>query len=125
NVNYAGGAVPATTGIRYDAITLFNSRPTLSNDTIGIPDGVTAGAQAAISGDFDSFREDDVARGPMVRRTTVSNYSLNGIWVRPNLTTGLTGVSEQTDATLNPANPTTLGGNQNFTFDDPLPYILT
>ena len=53
------------------------------------------------------------------------NYSLNGIWVRPNLITGLTGVAEQTNAITYPANPSTLGGNTNFTFDDPLPYILT
>ena len=36
-VRYAGGAVPATNGIRYDAVTLFNSRPTLTNDTIVHP----------------------------------------------------------------------------------------
>ncbi len=124
-VRYAGGAVPAANGTRYDAVTLYDSRPTLTNDTIDIPDANTAGAQAAISGDLDSFREDDTARGPLIRQTTVSDYSLNGIWVRPNLTTGLTGVAEQTTAITYPANPTTLGGNTNFTFDATLPYILT
>lgn len=125
DVRYAGGAVPATRGIRYDAITLFNSRPTLSNANIIVPTGVSAGAQAGISGDFDSFREDDIARGPLVRRTTVANYSLNGIWVRPNLLSGLTGTAQETDALLYPNNPSSLGGAKNFTFDDPLPSILT
>ena len=98
NVRYAGGAVPANQGVRYDAVTLYNSRPTLTNDAITIPNGTTSGAQAAISGDFDSFREDDTARGPLIRLTTVANYSLNGIWVRPNLTNGLTGVAEESNA---------------------------
>jgi hypothetical protein len=124
-VRYAGGAVPATQGIRYDAITLYNSRPTLTNDNIYMPNGATAQAQAAISGDLDSFREDDLGRGPLIRQTTVADYSLNGIWVRPNLVTGLTGVAEQTNAIPYVANPTSLGGNTNFTFADPLPYILT
>jgi hypothetical protein len=125
DVRYAGGSVPATNGIRYDAVTLYNSRPTLTNDTINIPDTTTAGAQAAISGDLDSFREDDLAKGPLIRQTTVANYSLNGIWVRPNLVTGLNGVAEATNAIAYPPNPSTLGGNVNYDFADPLPYILT
>ena len=128
NVRYAGGAVPATNGIRYDAVTLYDSRPALTNDNISIPQnngGSTNGVQAAISADFDSFRQDDTASGPLVRQTTVANYSLNGIWVRPNLVNGLTGLAQATNAMPYPANPSTLGGNINYTFDSPLPYILT
>ncbi len=124
-IRYAGGAVPQTSGTRYDAITLSNSRPTITNDQIYIPDGLTNGAQATISGDLDSFRVDDTARGPLIRNTSTTNYSLNGIYVRANLTTGVTGVAEATNAMTYPVNPTTLGGNINYEFDDPLPYILT
>jgi hypothetical protein len=128
NVRYAGGAVPSTNGIRYDAITLYNSRPAITNDSITIPQPATGsvnGVQAAISADFDSFREDDTARGPLVRQTAVANYSLNGIWIRPNLVNGLTGYAQATNAMTYPANPASLGGNINYTFDSPLPYILT
>ena len=55
----------------------------------------------------------------------MANNSLNGIWVRPNLITGLNGVAEQTNAMIYPANPSTLGGSTNFTSRRPLPYILT
>ena len=67
NVRYGGGAVPATQGVRYDAITLYNSRPAITNDSVSVPNASTSGAQAGISGDLDSFREDDLARGPLVR----------------------------------------------------------
>src|SRR4051794_13214811 len=109
-------------------LTLSNSRPAITNDTFAMPNGATSGARATISGDLDSFREDDTARGPLIRRTAVSGYSLNGIWVRPNLVNGLTGQAEETDAfpaSKLPQNPSTLGGGKNFTFDDPLPYVLT
>jgi hypothetical protein len=83
NIRYAGGAVPQTIGQRYNAITMFNSRPAITN--VRITDTGGAGsAQAAISGDFDSFREDSIARGPLVRRATLTGNSLNGIWVQPN-----------------------------------------
>jgi hypothetical protein len=120
NISFGGGAVPATRGTRYDEVTLYNSRPAITNDTItGGPQG---GSQAAISGDLDSFREDDTARGPLVRRTTVAQTSINGIWVRPLSSTG---VAEATDAIPYPDNPVTLGGVRNYTFDAPLPYVLT
>jgi len=39
-VRYGGGAVPATRGVRYNQIDLFNSRPSITNDTIaGTPSG--------------------------------------------------------------------------------------
>ncbi|HSO20165.1 MAG TPA: hypothetical protein VLT88_11930, partial [Desulfosarcina sp.] len=34
NIRYAGGAVPQTIGTRFDAITLFNSRPSITNVAI-------------------------------------------------------------------------------------------
>ena len=120
NITFGGGAVPATQGIRYDEIHLFNSRPAVTNDTIvGGPGG---GSQATISGDLDSFREDDLTRGPLIRRTTVANSSINGIWVRPLITTG---IAQATDAMPYPDNPVTLGGVRNYTFNSPLPYVLT
>ena len=118
-VRYGGGAVPATRGIRYDEITLYNSRPSIVQDNLN---GGGSAAQATISGDLDSFREDDLTRGPLIRRTTVANASINGIWVRPLIATG---IAQQSDAMTYADNPVTLGGVQNFTFDDPLPYILT
>jgi len=123
-IRYGGGAVPQTQGTRFDEVTLYNSRPSLTNDTItgSAPGDTSGGSQAGISGDFNSFREDDVARGPLVRRTTVTGTSLNGIWVRPSVDTG---VAQANDAVPLPANPVTLGGVQNYAFADPLPYILT
>ena len=53
---YAGGAVPQTVGIRYDGITLKNSRPTIVNSIDRRrrrPDG---SAQAGLSVDLDSLR---------------------------------------------------------------------
>lgn len=125
-VRYAGGAVPQTIGYRFDAITLFNSRPAILNTEITLtgasPISTGGGsAQAAISGDLDSFREDDLTRGPLIRNTTVSNNSINGILVRANLN----GAVQSSDAMFYPDNPSTAGGIQNYTFDAPLPYILT
>ena len=120
NLTYAGGAVPATTGTRYDGITLFNSRPAITNTNIAFVGGASS-AQAGISGDLDSFREDDLTRGPLIRRTVISSSSINGIWVRPELT----GQAQQTNAINYPDNPSPLGGGRNFTFDDPLPHVLT
>ena len=53
------------------AITLFNSRPTITNDNIANTGG-TGGTEAAIGADLDSFREDDTARGPLIRKVTVT-----------------------------------------------------
>jgi large repetitive protein len=119
NIKFAGGVVPQTTGFRYDAVTSFGSRPFLSNDNITKTGG--AGTQAAISGDLDSFRQDDLSMGMEVRRTTVSQNSLNGIWIRPELN----GVAEETNAIIYPNNPSIQGGTQNFVLDSNLPYILT
>ena len=61
-------------------ITLFNSRPTITNGSIADTGG-TGGTEAAIGADFDSFREDDTARGPLIRQVTVTDNSLNGLWL--------------------------------------------
>jgi hypothetical protein len=130
-IRYGGGAVPQTGGanlnvisVRYDSIMNFNARPAITNDLIAdtgsVGSGVVTGTQAAISGDLDSFREDSVARGILVRRTQLINNSINGIWVRPEDN----GDAEPTNAVPLPNNPSTMGGWQNYTFDDPLPYVL-
>jgi hypothetical protein len=123
NISYAGGAVPQTIGTRYNAVDLYNSRPAITNDVISFTGGAsgTISMQAAIAADLNSFREDDTARGPLVRATTLQNNSLNGIWIRPEST----GVAEASNAMTYPSNPTTLGGSINYTLDAPLPYILT
>ena len=118
-IRYAGGAVPQTIGYRFDAVTNFNSRPTLSNIIISQTGGGNS-AQAAISGDVDSFREDDLARGILVRRATLQNNSINGIYVRAELN----GVAEPTDAVVHPDNPASRGGTQNYSFFAPTPYVL-
>ncbi len=51
----------------------------------------------------------------------MQNNSLNGIWIRPQVT----GIAQSSDAMTYPLNPATLGGNINYTLDAPLPYILT
>lgn len=118
-IRYGGGAVPQTIGFRYDAITNFNARPSITNVNISLTGGVN-GAQAAISGDVDSFREDDLARGILVRRAVVANNSINGIYVRAEIN----GVAEPTDAIFRQDNPANRGGTQNYTFFAPLPYVL-
>ncbi len=81
-------------------------------------------AQAAISGDMDSFREDDLARGILVRRADVFDNSINGIYVRAEIN----GVIQPTDAVAYNSNITTgplsQGGTQNYSFFAPLPYVL-
>ncbi len=37
--------------------------------------------KAAIGADFDSLREDDTARGPLVRNDVATGNSLNGIYL--------------------------------------------
>ena len=62
----------------FDAVTLFNSRPAITNSVISLTGpGATASTslQAAISGDLDSFREDDTARGPLIRRTIIRSVT--------------------------------------------------
>src|SRR5262249_40205119 len=66
-IRYGGGAVPQATSNFYSAITAFNARPMITNDMI-TDTGGTGGTEAAIGADFDSLREDDTARGIMVRQ---------------------------------------------------------
>ena len=51
----------------------------------------------------------------------MQNNSLNGIWIRPQVT----GIAEASNAMTYPDNPASLGGSINYTLDAPLPYILT
>ncbi len=122
-IRYGGGAVPRTIGTRFDSITLFNSRPSIANTVVA--DGVTpdsaGGTQAAISADVDSFREDLIARGPLIRRTTFVRNSINGLLVRANAGSIQ---AQQTDAIFYPDNPQSQGGDRNFVFDDPVPHVL-
>jgi len=118
-IRFAGGSVPQTQGFRFDAITNFNTRPSISNVTISQTGGGNS-AQAAISGDVDSFREDDLARGILVRRADIFSNSINGIFIRAELS----GVAEPTDATFRTDNPSSKGGTQNYSFFAPVPYVL-
>ena len=117
---FAGGAVPQSSSNFYSAITLYNGRPAITNDKISNTGG-TGGLQAAIGADMDSFREDDTARGPLIRRATVTNNSLNGIW----LLAETNGFIEPTNAVPLPDNPSSLGGSQNYTFFEPLPFVAS
>jgi hypothetical protein len=118
-IRYGGGAVPQATSNFYSAITAFNARPMITNDLI-TDTGGTGGTEAAIGADFDSLREDDTARGILVRQVTVHDNSLNGIW----LMSEANGFIEPTNAVPYPTNPTTLGGSQNYTLFASLPYIV-
>jgi large repetitive protein len=119
NIRYAGGAVPQGSSNFYSGITLYNSRPMITNDDIA-DSGGTGGTEGAIGADFDSLREDDTARGPLVRDDTVSNNSLNGIYLMAEAN----GFIEPTSAMSYPTNPSTLGGSLNYTLEAPLPYIV-
>ena len=118
---YAGGAVPQTVGIRYDGITLLNSRPSIVDSTISQAGGAGS-AQAGLSADVDSLRSDDVAQGPLIRNDLFLNNGLNGIYIRANVANG---VAQPTDAEAYPTNPTTSGGSANYVFNSPYPYLLT
>ena len=120
NISYAGGAVPQGSSTFLSAVTLFNSEPTISNATIADTGGA-GGTEAAIGADMDSFREDDTARGPLIRQVNVQNNSLNGLW----LISEANGFIEPTNSMPNvPTNPSTLGGSANYTFFEPLPFIV-
>lgn len=123
-VRYGGGAVPQTYGTRYDSITAYNSRFQLSNAQISMSGTGTAntGGQAAISGDLDSFREDDLYRGPTIRNTTLTGNSINGIQIRALPQTGMI---EQTNAQKFVSQPAAAGADRIFTLANPLPYVLT
>ncbi|QDV37134.1 S8 family serine peptidase [Tautonia plasticadhaerens] len=122
-VRFGGGAVPQTIGERFDSITLFNSRPDITNTIIAdsAAAGGAGGTQAAISADFDSLREDEIARGPLVRRTEFRNNSINGLLIRPQV-----GIfqAQETDAIFYAPNAPAEGANKNFVIDDPVPYVL-
>ena len=118
-IQYAGGAVPQGSSNFYSAITLYNARPAITNDLI-TKTGGTGSLEAAIGADMDSFRQDDQAWGPLVRRTSVTSNSLNAIWL---LAEG-GGFIEPTNAVPYPTNPSTLGGSQNYVFFEPLPIVV-
>ena len=105
-VRFGGGIVPQTNGTPYDAISLINARTSVSNTAVSESGGAT-GAQAGLSGNVDSFREDQILRGPIIRRVTLTNNSINGIYVRGELN----GVAEATDAIHYPLNPSTLAAS--------------
>ena len=119
NIRYAGGAVPQGSSDFLSAVTLYNSRPAITNTDISLSGG-TGGTESAIGADMDSFREDDSARGPLIRQVTVSQNSLNAIW----LMSEANGYVEPTTAVNYPTNPTSLGGSANYTFFEPLPIIV-
>ena len=83
--------------------------------------GGTGGTEGAIGADIDSLREDDTARGPLIRNDAVTGNSLNGIYLMAETN----GFIEPTSAMPYPTNPTTLGGSLNYTLDEPLPVIVT
>jgi hypothetical protein len=119
-IRYGGGAVPQGSSNFFSGVTLFNSRPAVTNSSITNTGG-TGGTEASIAADFDSFREDDTARGPLIRNVSVTDNSLNGLW----LMSESNGFIEPTNAVTYPSNPTTLGGvDQNYTFFEPLPFIV-
>ncbi len=126
-IRYAGGAVPQSSSQFYSAITLYNDRPAITNTSIS-DTGSTGGTEGAIGVDFNSLREDDTARGPLIRRISVTSNNINGIY----LMAGSNGFIEPTTAspwgvpgqTLFPGNPSTLGGSVNYTMDAPLPYVI-
>jgi large repetitive protein len=119
NIRYAGGAVPQGSSNFFSAITLLNSRPSITNTNVSLSGG-TGGTEASIAADMDSFREDDSARGPLIRQVQVSQNSLNGLW----LMSESNGFIEPTTAITYPSNPSSLGGNVNYTFFEPLPFIV-
>jgi hypothetical protein len=129
-LSYGGGIVPkgaANSGtnnfFRYDEVTMFNSRPAITNDSVGNTASTAGGTQAGISVDMDSLREDELARGPLIRNTVTQNNSINGIYVRAEQT----GFAEQTDAQFYQDNEFTNPDGtprRNFVMDEPLPFVL-
>lgn len=124
-IRFGGGPVPQSLGSSNGPITLYNTRLTLTNTTIsdssvtgaGVP---VSGTVGAITTDFDSFREDELARGPLIRRVDVVNNSMNAIFIRAELS----GQARQTNAIDYP-DLVGRGGSRNFAIDDPLPHVLT
>ena len=63
--------------------------------------GGTGGTEGAIGADLDSFREDDTARGPLIRNDTVTRQQPNGIYLMAETN----GFIEPTNAMTYPTNP--------------------
>ncbi len=118
-IRYGGGSVPQGSSQFYSGVTLYNSRPMIVNSSISNTGG-TGGTEGAIGADFDSLREDDTARGPLIRNDSVTANSLNGLYLMAETN----GFIEATDAMTYPTNPSTLGGSLNYTLAEPLPVII-
>ena len=104
DIRYAGGAVPATQGTRYDAITLYNSRPDdrpghdhRSRPTDGT--GGRPGRRSPATSTRSARTTSPAARWSAA--TVVASNSLNGICIRADLS----GVAEPTDADRLPRQP--------------------
>ena len=119
NIRYGGGAVPQGSSDFLSSISLFNARPSITNGNIS-DGGGTGGTEGAIGADMDSFREDDTARGPLIRQISVTDNTLNGLYLMAEAN----GFIEPTNAIAYPNNPSTLGGTQNYTFFEPLPFVV-
>ncbi|WZO99777.1 Ig-like domain-containing protein [Isosphaeraceae bacterium EP7] len=119
NLLYGGGTVPQTVGTRYDTVTLFNSRPTMTNLNINFS-GQTVGTQAPISGDLNSFREDDISRGPLIRRVSLQGNTLNAILVRPEIN----GLISPSNAINYAADARDRGVQRTYVFDESLPLAF-
>ncbi|OJW22580.1 MAG: hypothetical protein BGO49_00940 [Planctomycetales bacterium 71-10] len=117
-IRYGGGRVPASSGTTYSGISLYNSRPSVTN--VRITDtGLSGGTQGAIGADMDAFLEDEIARGPLIRRVTVQNNSLNGIWLMAQTN----GFIQPTDATRLFDSSGDVSGAK-YAFFQPLPLIV-
>ncbi len=103
-IRYAGGGVPQGSSTFYSGITLYNARPMITNDNISNTGG-TGGTEGAIGADMDSLREDDTARGPLIRNDTSTGNSLNGLYLMAETN----GFIEPTNAMTYPTNPTDAG----------------
>ena len=70
---------------------------------------------------MDSFREDDTARGPLIRQVTVSQNSLNGIWLMSESQR-----VHRADHGDDLSRPTRRrwAASQNYTLFEPLPFIV-
>ena len=120
DIAYGGGAVPQSTSTFYSGITLYNARPMITNAQVAKTGGA-GGTEGAIAGDMNSLREDDTARGPLIRQVTTVGNSLNGFYLMAQSN----GIIEPTNAMPYADNPATLGGSQNYTLAIPLPVVIT
>lgn len=116
-IRFGGGAVPRSSGTTYSGITMYNSRPSISNVRLSDVGG-SSGTQGAIGADMDSFLEDEIARGPLIRRVTVQSNSLNGLWLMAQDN----GRIQPTDATRVAVNGQVAGAK--YAFFQPLPLVV-